>query len=108
MGGKQGRGPQHEVKPAASKRVQSESRVEHTGTKAMSAEEKSAAGALVGLAGVKGAARVHGWVGNVRGPSAQPKSGQGRPNKPEAKSETAQRKSDGAVVCAGQCVGQEG
>ena len=98
MRGEQGRGPQHEVKPAASKRLQSESRVEHRAMKAMSTEEQSAAAASVGLAGVEGAARVQGWVGNVRGPSAPPRSGQGQPNKPEAKSADAQRKSDGAVV----------
>ena len=98
MVGKQGRGPQHEVKPAASKRAQSESRVEHGATKAKPTTEKSAAANVVGLAGEGGAARVHGWVGNVRDPSEQPSSGQSVSNKPEAKSRDAQRKSEGAVV----------
>jgi RNA-directed DNA polymerase len=66
--------------------------------KATSTWEDSAAAAQVGLAGVEGAARVHGWVGNVRDPSEQPSSGQGVSNKPEAKSRDAQRKSDGAIV----------
>jgi hypothetical protein len=98
MGGKQGRGPQHQVKPAASKRVQSESRIAQGPMKATSTWEDSAVAAQVGLAGVEGAARVHGWVGNVRDPSEQPWSGQGVSNKPEAKSRDAQRKSDGAIV----------
>ena len=41
----------------------------------------------------------HGW--NVRGPSAQPLSGQARSYKPEAKSRRVQRESEGSVVLDG-------
>jgi hypothetical protein len=41
---------------------------------------------------------VQGLVWNVRGPSAQPESGQARSYKPKAKSSRAQRESEGIVV----------
>src|SRR6185312_5766600 len=59
-GGEQQRGPQHEVKPAASTQKQSESRAEHVAAKAkFSARESGWAG---GLGGGEGAARAEGGV----------------------------------------------
>jgi hypothetical protein len=73
--GKQARGPQHEVKPAASSHLQSESRVDHFAAKAVSIAlgPKRA----MGFGGVWGVARVQGDVRNRRGPSGQPSSRQG-------------------------------
>ncbi len=48
--------------------------------------------------GVWRAARVQGEVRNSGGPSAQPSSGQGASYKPEAKSATVQRESEGVTV----------
>ena len=94
--GEQARGPQHQVKPAASSDLQSESRAAHFTAKATS-------GALVservsGFGGVWGAARVQGETRNTRGPSALPSSRQTRSYKPMAKSSGAQRESEGLVV----------
>jgi len=89
-------GPQHEVKPATSTDKQWESRAAHVTAKATSAA--SVQTGEVGLPGVRGAARVQGDVRNRRGPSAPPSSRQGGPYKPKAKSGTAQRESEGAVV----------
>ena len=96
VGGEQQRGPQHQVKPAASSDKQSESRAEHVAAKAMSPARES--GWAGGLGGVRGAARAEGAVRNTRDPSAQPSSRQGRPCKPKVKSGGAQRESEGAVV----------
>jgi hypothetical protein len=93
---KQERGPQHQVKPAASKEKQSESRAAHVTAKATPiapAPERA-----TDLGGVEGAARVRGGVRNTRGPSAQPVSGQGGSYEPKAKSSAAQRESEGPVV----------
>jgi len=94
--GEPARGPQHEVKPAASTDSQSGSRAAHVTAKAMS---------FVGvpepardLGGVEGAARVQGDVRNTRDPSARPLSRQASPYKPKAKSGRAQRESEGIVV----------
>ena len=94
--GKQARGPQHEVKPAASTEKQSESRAAHFTAKATS-------GALVSerasdLGGVGGAARVQGEAWNTRGPSASLQSQQSSSYKPVAKSSAVQRESEGLVV----------
>ena len=94
--GEQQRGPQHQVKPAASSEEQSESRAEHFTAKAMRAVQGT--GRAVSLGGVWGAARAEGAVRNARGPSARPLSRQGRPYKPKAKSGGVQRESEGAVV----------
>jgi hypothetical protein len=91
------RGPQHQVKAAASTHSQSESRVDHVATKAMSAVSQSGDHAA-GLGGVWGAARVHGEERNTRGPSARPPSGYRPSYKPMAKSGGAQRESEGIVV----------
>jgi len=95
-GGEQQRGPQHEVKPAASSQKQSESRAEHVPAKAMQSAGKS--GYAPSLGGVWGAARAEGAVWNTRDPSAQPTSGKDRPYKPSAKTGGAQRESEGDVV----------
>src|ERR1700761_3201415 len=94
--GKQARGPQHEVKPAASSDEQSESRAGHLAAKATSSAlipERA-----VDLGGVQGAARVQGEARNTRDPSSQPKSGKGVSYKPKAKSSAVERKSEGIVV----------
>ncbi len=92
----QARGPQHEVKPAASSQKQCESRAAHLTVKARSAA--SVSGWAAGLPGVWGAARAQGPVGNRRDLSAPPWSRQGRSYKPMAKSSGAQRESEGVVV----------
>jgi len=94
--GEQARGPQHEVKPAASTDLQPAGRAAHVTAKATSpGREPKRAG---GCGGVWGAARVQGQVWNVRGPSARPASGRACSYKPKAKSRRAQRESEGIVV----------
>jgi hypothetical protein len=95
-GGKQQRGPQHEVKPSASSEIQSERRAEHVAAKAMSPAQES--GWAEGLGGVLGAARAEGEVRNTRDPSRQPTLGEGRAYKPKAKSRGGERESEGLVV----------
>ena len=95
---KPARGPQHQVKPAASTDSQSESRAGHVAAKAMSAIPQSGGVRVAGLGGVWGAARVQGAEWNTRGPSAWPGSGQSASYKPTAKSRCAQRESEGVVV----------
>jgi hypothetical protein len=92
------RGPQLEVKPAASTESQSESRAAHVTAKATSGARTSGAAGASGLGGVRGAARVHGDTRNTRGPSARPGSGRGAGDKPKAKSCAVQRASEGTVV----------
>src|SRR5437762_13224382 len=94
--GEQARGPQHEVKPAASTEEQPGGRADHVAAKATLAVRDPKR--TVGSGGVEGAARVQGEVRNTRDPSAWPSSGQGAPNKPKAKSAAAQRESEGSVV----------
>ena len=93
--GKQARGPQHEVKPAASSQLRSGSRAAHVTAKAMPV-------ALVpkratGSGGVGGAARVQGGVRNWRGPSGQPSSRRSDPYKPKVKAVAGQRESEGVI-----------
>ena len=94
--GEQARGPQHEVKPAASTDKQSESRADHVAAKAMSGAHvpKRASG----RGGVWGVARVQGVVWNRRGPSGQPSSRRGVSYKPKVKASVDQRESEGVVV----------
>src|SRR5690606_21518517 len=94
--GEQARGPQHEVKPAASTEKQSGSRVAHVTAKATSSPRDPKRGLDPG--GVRGAARVQGGVRNTRDPSRWPSSGQGASYKPKAKSAAAERESEGIVV----------
>ena len=91
------RGPQHEVKPAASTHLQPESRAGHVAAKAMFAVSQSGDHAA-DLGGVGGAARVQGDERNTRGPSARPGSGRRDAYKPTAKACRAQRASEGIVV----------
>ncbi len=98
--GEQARGPQHEVKPAASTDLQPAGRAAHVTAKATSPERDPKREG--GCGGVRGAARVQGQVRNVRGPSARPESGQARSYKPRAKSRRAQRESEGIVVPQGE------
>lgn len=93
---KQQRGPQHQVKPAASSQKQPGSRAEHVAVKATQRAGKSGYARSPG--GVWGAARAEGAVRNTRDPSAQPTSGKDRPYKPSAKAGGAQRESEGVVV----------
>jgi RNA-directed DNA polymerase len=93
---KQARGPQHEVKPAASTDEQSEGRAGHVAAKATSTVRRPER--TDDLGGVRGAARVQGPSRNTRDPSAPPSSRQGDINRPEAKGGIAQRKSDGVIV----------
>src|SRR5262245_49528921 len=92
----QARGPQHQVKPAASKDRQSWSRAAHFTAKATSVACKSESATDPG--GVRGAARVQGEVRNTRDPSARPTSGRASSYKPKAKSSRAQRESEGTEV----------
>ena len=94
--GEQLRGPQHEVKPAASRDLQWESRAAHVTAKATPAARES--GWAEGFPGVEGAAREEGGVRNTRGPSARRQSPQVAPYKPKVKGADAQRKSEGPVV----------
>jgi hypothetical protein len=96
LSGEQARGPQHEVKPAASTHLQPAGRAAHVTAKATSLERDPKREGDCG--GVWGAARVQGQVRNVRGPSARPESGQACSYKPKAKSRSAQRESEGIVV----------
>ena len=94
--GEQARGPQHQVKPAASSDLQPAGRAAHFTAKATPlAQGPKRAG---GCGGVWGAARVQGLEWNVRGPSVRPESGQACSYKPKAKSRRVQRESEGIVV----------
>lgn len=93
---KQGRGPQHEVNPGASKEKQWEGRAGHVAAKATS--EGPVPERPSNLPGVWGVARGQGAMRNRRGPSGQPSSGQGDSYKPKVKSSTVQRESEGIVV----------
>src|SRR5829696_2993832 len=95
---KPARGPQHQVKPAASTDLQPESRTGHFAVKATSAMPQSGGARIAGLGGVEGAARVQGDERNTRGPSARPGSGQHDSYKPMVKASRAQRASEGTVV----------
>ena len=96
----QERGPQHQVKPAASTHSQCGSRAEHVAAKVTLAVRKSEAAPIASPAGVEGAARAQGSVWNRRDPSARPASGQSGAYKPKVKSRRAQRESEGVVVLA--------
>jgi RNA-directed DNA polymerase len=92
------RGPQHEVKLAASSHLQPERRAGHVAAKTMSAALQSGDVRAAGLGGVRSAARGHGAERNTRDPSARPGSGQRGSYKPSAKASAAQRESEGTVV----------
>jgi hypothetical protein len=92
----QPRGPQHEVKPAASRHLQPGSRAAHFTAKAMSVAPSPERVADPG--GVWGVARVEGAVRNTRDPSSRPLSRRAVPYKPRVKSGGAERESEGIVV----------
>src|SRR5213082_3532206 len=96
LSGERTRGPQHQVKPAASTHEQSGGRAAHVTAKATSSvgEPKP----IVDSGGVGGAARVSGEARNTRDPSAKLLSGAGGSYKPMAKSSAVQRESEGIVV----------
>ena len=83
----QERGPQHQVKPAASTEEQCRSRAEHVAAKAMFAVRESEAIPVASPAGVWGAARAQDSVWTRRDPSARPASGQGGSYKPNVRDE---------------------
>ena len=93
---KQVRGPQHEVKPAASTELQWEGRAAHVTAKATPAARES--GWAEGFPGVLGAARGQGEERNTRDPSAQRQSPQVASNKSMTKWADVQRKSEGSTV----------
>jgi len=94
--GEPARGPQHQVKPAASTHLQPEGRAAHFTAKATSIVGAPKPASDFG--GVGGAARVQGEVRNTRDPSAQPLSGRSGSYKPRAKLSAVQRESEGIVV----------
>jgi RNA-directed DNA polymerase len=96
--GERAHGPQHEVKPAASTELQTESRAAHVTAKATSIALVSER--VFDLGGVLGAARVQRGVRNTRGPSLLLMSQRGGSYKPTAKSSAAERESEGRVVLA--------
>jgi hypothetical protein len=94
--GKRTRGPQREVKSAASTQEQPGGRAAHVTAKATLGAGVPKLASSSG--GVWGAARVSGEERNTRDPSARPSSWQSVSYKPKAKSNTAQRESEGIVV----------
>jgi hypothetical protein len=92
------RGPQHEVKLAASSDLQPERRAGHVAAKTMSCAPQSGDVRARELGGVWSAARGQGDERNTRGPSARPWSGRRGSYKPMAKSSRAQRESEGTVI----------
>jgi hypothetical protein len=92
------RGPQHEVKLAASSDLQPERRAGHVAAKTMSRAFQSGDARAREFGGVGSAARGHGDERNTRGPSAPPGSGPRGSYQPMAKSSRAQRESEGIVV----------
>jgi len=95
--GRQGRGPQHEVKLAASTDSQSGSRADHVTAKATSSTKRSEA-VVEDSRGVGSAARVHGEARNTGDPSAQPRVRGTRSDQAEGQARAVQRKSEGIVV----------
>jgi len=92
------RGPQHEVKLAASTDLQPERRAGHVAAKTTSRAPQSGEARARELGGVWSAARGHGAERNTRDPSAQPTSEQRASYKPPVKSSAAQRESEGTRV----------
>ena len=96
LGGEQARGPQHEVKPAASSESRSGSRAAHFTAKATSVVRVPKR--MVDSGGVRGVARAQGIVWNRRGPSDPSSSRQAELHKPKVKAAGGQRESEGVVV----------
>jgi hypothetical protein len=95
--GRQGRGPQHEVKLAASTDKQLGSRAAHVTAKATSSARRSEMIAEDSH-GVRRAARVHGEARNTGDPSARSRVRDTRSEQAEGQARAVQRKSEGIVV----------
>ena len=95
--GRQGRGPQHEVKLAASTELRSGSRADHFTAKATSTTKRSEA-VVEGSRGVESAARVHGEARNTGDPSTQFAVTNTRIEQADGQARAVQRKSEGIVV----------
>jgi len=95
--GRQGRGPQHEVKLAASTELQTGSRAAHVTAKATSTTRRSE-GIVEDSRGVRSAARVQGEARNTGDPSAQPRVRGTQNDQAESQARAVQRKSEGIVV----------
>ena len=95
--GRQGRGPQHEVKLAASTELQPGSRAAHVTAKATSSTKRSG-NVVEDSRGVWSAARVQGEARNTGDPSAQPRVRGTRNDQAEGQAIAVQRKSEGTVV----------
>jgi hypothetical protein len=95
--GRQGRGPQHEVKIAASTDTQSGSRAAHVTAKATSSTRTSEAN-VEDSRGVQIAARVHGEARNTGDPSAQFVVTSTRLDQADGQAIAVQRKSEGIIV----------
>ena len=105
---KPARGPQHQVKPAASTDLQPESRAGHFAVKATSDAPRSGGVRASGLGGVEGAARVQGDGRNTRGPSGRSGSRTSESYKPTVKASRAQRVSEGIVVASSPATNNAG
>ena len=95
--GRQGRGPQHEVKLAASTELLTGSRADHVTAKATSSTKRSEA-IVEDSRGVGSAARVHGEARNTGDPSARPRVGGTRSEQVEGQARAVQRKSERIVI----------
>jgi hypothetical protein len=95
--GRQGRGPQHDVKLAASTDRQSGSRAAHFTAKATSATRRSEA-IVDDSRGVGSAARVQGEARNTGDPSARFEVTNTRSDQADGQARVVQRKSEGIVV----------
>ena len=95
--GRQGRGPQHEVKLAASTDSQPGSRAAHVTVKATFSTRRSEA-VVEDSRGVGSAARVQGEARNTGDPSARPLVRGTRLDQAEGQAIAVQRKSEGIVV----------
>jgi hypothetical protein len=95
--GRQGRGPQHEVKLAASTEKQSGSRADHVTAKAISSTRRSET-IDEDSRGVGRAARVHGEARNTGDPSTQSFVEDTRSDQADGQARAVQRKSEGIVV----------
>ena len=95
--GRQGRGPQHEVKLAASTDPLTGSRADHVTAKATSSTIQSET-VVEDSCGVGSAARVQGEARNTGDPSARPQVRGTRSEQAEGQARAVQRKSEGIVV----------
>ena len=95
--GRQGRGPQHEVKLAASTEKQSGSRAAHVTAKATFSTGRSEM-IVEDSRGVGSAARVHGEARNTGDPSARFRVRDTRSEQAEGQARAVQRKSEGIIV----------